>query len=83
VSHPIFHLGEVARIGPYVSDRRMIGSVCSIRAMMLPINGEHRYGVSTPSGLYGIVLENTLRKVFERGRWSDPACVWRPKREAR
>ena len=73
-----FHVGEEARVGTAAYDRRLIGAVCTIRSVMKPIGGEHRYAISTASGIYGIVLESTLRKMFDRGRWSD--CVWQPRR---
>lgn len=81
MSHPIFHVDEEAHIGPRAHDRRMIGRTCTIRCIMKPIGGEHRYGVKTSSGLYTILLESTLVKEFERGNWA--GCVWQPRREAR
>lgn len=78
---PLFHLGETACIGPYAYDRRTVGQRCKINCIAVPIDGEYRYGVSTENGMYTIVLEATLEKVFERGRWSD--CAWQPRRAAR
>lgn len=81
MKHPIFHEGEDARVGPQAYDRRMIGRVCTVESIKAPIGGEHRYGVTTKSGMHTIVLESTLQKLFERGRWSD--CAWQPRRAAR
>lgn len=65
MSYPLFHPDEEARIGPYAYDHRMIGRVCKVESLVSPIGGEWRYAVSTPSGMYTIVLESTLEKVFE------------------
>lgn len=81
MKHPIFHPDEEARVGPQAYDRRMIGRCVDVKCVMRPIDGEHRYGVKTQSGMYAVVLESTLQKAFERGRWID--CTWQPKREAR
>lgn len=81
MKYRIFHPDEAARIGPYAYDKRLVGQDCTIRCVMKPIGGEHRYGVKTKAGAYTILLESTLRKQFERGWWSD--CVWQPRREAR
>lgn len=81
MSYPAFHPGERARIGPYAFDRRIVGESCVIERIASPIYGEYRYGVSTDSGMYTVVLESTLERRFEKGYWRD--CVWRPKREAR
>lgn len=83
MKHPIFHHDEEARIGPYAHDKRLVGRCCTIRIMMKPIAGEHRYGVKTASGMYAIVLESTLQKQFEAGDWGSRDCVWQPNREAR
>lgn len=80
MSHPIFHIDEEARIGPAAYDRRMVGRLCTINRMLPPLGGEHRYAVSTKSGMHTIVLESTLRKQFERGRWCDISTIWRPNR---
>lgn len=78
MNHPMFHVDETARIGRSACDRRMIGAECTIVSVMKPLGGEHRYAVATASGLSTIVLESTLRKQFERGRWID--CAWQPRR---
>lgn len=78
MTYPKFHVDEEARVGPYAYDRRMIGRTCTVKCIMKPIGGEHRYGVRTPSGMYTVVLESTLEKQFERGKWSD--CAWQPRR---
>lgn len=68
--------GEEVRVGPQACDRRMIGRVCRIEGLLRPIDGEHRYTVSTVSGMSTIVLESTLRKILVS--WAD--CVWQPRR---
>lgn len=75
MSYPVFHLGETARIGPYAYDRRSVGQRCKINCIAVPIDGEYRYGVSTDSGMYTIVLEATLEKVFEPCT-SDLEKIW-------
>jgi hypothetical protein len=83
MKHPIFHPDEEARIGRYAHDSRLIGQGCTVRCLMKPIGGEHRYGVKTESGMYTIVLESTLQKQFERSDWGMLRGIWQPKREAR
>jgi hypothetical protein len=83
MNHPIFHVDEEARVGPYAYDRRMIGRVCRIEEIKPPIEGEWRYLVSTPSGMASIVLERTLQKQYERGDWRDMAYFFWPQRVAR
>lgn len=84
MKYPIFHIGETARVGPYAYNRRLVGEDCKIEAIMKPIGGENRYGVVTEdTGTYTILLESTLRKVWERCDWGMLRGVWQPKREAR
>lgn len=81
MKHPIFHVDEEARVGQRAYDRRMIGRCCTIKCIMPPVGGEHRYAVRTASGIHTVVLESTLVKLFERGRWIN--CAWQPRWEAR
>ena len=81
MKHPLFHLDEEARVGIYATNKSIRGRACTIRAVLKPVEGENRYRIRTLSGEYSIVLESTLRKTFERGRWSD--CAWQPRWEAR
>lgn len=83
MKYPIFHPDEEARIGPQAYDRRMVGQDCTVRCIMKPIAGEHRYGVKTDDGMYSIVLESTLQKLFKRSDWRAMKSIWQPRREAR
>ena len=76
MKHRMFHEGEEVRVGPYACDRRMIGRVCHIEGLLRPIHGEHRYTVSTASGMASIMLEASLQKILVS--WED--CVWQPRR---
>jgi hypothetical protein len=76
MKHRRFHEGEEVRVGPQACDRRMVGRVCKIEGLLRPIEGEHRYTVSTASGMSTIVLEASLQKILVR--WDD--CVWQPRR---
>jgi hypothetical protein len=76
VNHRMFHEGEDVRVGPYARDRRMIGRVCRIEGLLRPIEGMHRYTVSTESGMSSIMLEASLQKILVR--WED--CAWQPRR---
>lgn len=76
MKHRMFHEGEEVRVGPYACDRRMIGRIARIEGLLRPIHGEHRYTVSTESGLSSIMLEASLQKILVR--WED--CPWQPRR---
>lgn len=76
MKHRRYHEDEEVRVGPQAYDRRMIGRVCRIEGLLRPIEGEHRYTVSTAGGLSSIMLESTLQKILVR--WDD--CAWQPRR---
>lgn len=76
MKHRRFHEGEEVRVGPQACDRRMIGRVCRIEGLLRPVYGEHRYTVSTASGMASIMLEASLQKILVR--WED--CAWQPRR---
>lgn len=76
MKHRRFHEGEEVRVGPQAHDRRMIGRVCRIEGLLRPIEGMHRYTVSTASGMSSIMLEASLQKILVS--WDD--CVWQPRR---
>lgn len=71
-----FHVGESVRVGRLVADRRLIGAECTVESLVPPLQGEHRYAISSVSGLTSIVFECTLSKVLVK--WDD--CVWQPRR---
>jgi hypothetical protein len=76
MKHRRFHEGEEVRVGSQAMDRRMIGRMCRIEGLLRPVYGEHRYTVSTASGMSSIMLEASLQKILVR--WED--CAWQPRR---
>lgn len=76
MKHPTFYVDEEVRVGRGAYDRRLIGAQCTVKRLMKPIAGEHRYIVETVTGITSVVLESTLQKV--KIPWSE--CVFQPKR---
>jgi hypothetical protein len=84
MTHPIFHPGEEARIGPWPHSGVLCGRECKIVRSLDPIYGEHRYLVELlDDHTRTKVLEVTLRKKWQRSDWGMLRGIWQPRREAR
>jgi hypothetical protein len=75
MKHRKFYKGEEVRVSMDACDKRMRGAYATIDRLHRPIQGQHRYTVSTASGMSTTVVETLLEKIL--GRWED--CVWQPK----
>lgn len=81
MKHPIFHVDEEARIGPYPHSGSLCGRECKIVRNLDPIYGEHRYLVELlDDGARTRVLELTLRKRWQRSDWGMLSGIWQPDR---